>query len=745
MSFNDDLIQKIDTLIDIAHSNGRTTLYEFEVYQILSTIGLKVPVFRHITSADEVTSDLLSVFANEIIIKIISPDISHKQKLGGVKKILNHDPLFVQFVLSEMKKEVLAHFKEEDKPKITGFIIVEYIQFREALGYEVMLGSKEDSAFGPVLTLTKGGDDAEFFAHHYDPANLLLPPVHYDTALKLANQLKISHKFKEIGHPEYLEYFADATAKLSDLATHYSFISKKTPRYIFKSMDINPIVITHDHRFVVLDGFAEFEPWEENGIQVPPIDLNNIDAFFHPQGIAVIGVSGDMAKYSLGRDVAVLLHNLKRDDLYLVNVKGGSIEIEDKEYSFYKSIKEIPHQVDLVVFAVPAQFTIDFFAEMKDFNIKCAILIAGIPPNIDYNDFAKELDKHVPKGVRIIGPNCMGVFYAPGPNEKGLNTLFMEQERLEIRYSDFSNTVLLTQSGALAVTEVDRLKDARIFKSIVSFGNKYDVKVTDLMAYFADQQTIDVIALYIEGFDPGEGRQFFQLAKKIDKPVIVYKSGRTEAGAKAAASHTASMSGDYEAFQAACDQSDVILANTIEDHYDYMKVFSLLTHKKITGFRTGGVLNAGFESTIAADEMKNLLLTELNQDTIDKIKKIDKYNIVNTSASLLDITPMADDKMYADYVEALLQDDNIDNVIVSVVPHPVTLKTTPDTCKDPDGIANLLVKLYKKYEKPMVISVNAGRYYEDFIAILEENDLPVYPDIRQTVKSLEKFITEKLG
>ncbi|MCG8569443.1 MAG: acetate--CoA ligase family protein [Spirochaetes bacterium] len=741
MALSKENIAEIDSIMDRAYSENRNTLYEFEVYEILNSIGLEVPKFSYVRSIGEVTEELLSEYGNEIIIKIVSSEISHKQKLGGVKKVANNDPLFIQFVLSRMQEEVLSHFPENEKPKLDGFLIVECIQFREALGYEVLFGFKEDTGFGPVLTVTKGGDDAEFFAKYYDPANLLIPPISLEMGTKLANQLKIRHKFKQVGHPEYMDMMAEAIAKVSELATHYSFIAKEKPSYLFTSMDINPMVFTKDHRFLVLDGFAEFIKTEDSTNQLPDVNTKNIDAFFNPKGIAVIGVSGDTSKYSLGRDVAQLLHDLDRDDLYLVNNKGGNLTLGDKNYTFYESVQDIKENVDLVVYTAPAKFTLSFFDELKSTSVKSVILISGIPAEIKYTEFAQQLDKHVPEGVRVIGPNCMGVFYAPGEDHLGLNTLFIEQKRLEIGYNQLSNTVLLTQSGALAVTEIDKLKYAKIFKSIVSFGNKYDVKISDLMAYFNEVPHVDVISLYIEGFDPGEGRQFFQLAGKINKPIIAYKSGRTEAGAKAAASHTASMTGDYEVFKAACQQSGVILAEDIEDHYDYLKVFSKMAKKKPKGLRVAGVVNAGFEATVGADAMNNLKQAVLSESTIGKIKEIDKYGLVDFHTSFLDITPMADDRMYAGFTEAVLEDENVDCVFVAIVPHTVTLKTIPETCHDLDSLANLLVELNKKSDKPIVVSVNAGRYYQEFMTILEENGIPVYSDIRQAIKSLDAFAT----
>ena len=745
MKFSDKVIGNINEVFRAACEDGRNSLYEFEVYRILNEIGLEVPKFSFIRTAEEVDSKLLKGFGPDMVVKIVSPQIAHKQKLGGVKKVKSHDPLFVQFVLSKMKEEVLSHFPEEEKPLIEGFLLVEFLPHTQAIGYEVLIGFKEDPAFGPVLTLSKGGDDAEFFAKYYDAANLFLPPLSYEDGLKMVNTLNIRHKFKATGHPEYLEYMAKATSLLSSLAYCYSFIAEEKPEYIIKAVDVNPFVISEDSRFVAIDGFAEFLPSAEDAKSLPQVNTGNLEGFFRPRGIAVIGVSADMDKYSLGREIALLLHDLGRKDLYFVNSRGGTINFGGTEYPLYRSLQDIPSRVDLAVYAAPAQFTVDFIKSLAPDALKALILISGIPSNIKYSEFAKQLDETKPADLRIIGPNCMGVYFAPDALGKGLNTLFIEEKRLELKHSAFSNTVLLTQSGALAVTAIDKLQNTRVFKSVVSFGNKYDVKITDLMSYFAQEESIDLISLYIEGLDAGEGRQFFQLAQKISKPIIAYKAGRTEAGAKAAASHTASMSGSYDVFKAACMQSGVILVENIDDHYDYVKIFSLLAHKIPSGNRVAGVVNAGFESAVGADELNNLKQAQLGPETIEKLNRINKYGLVDVSSPFLDITPMADDRMYADFVEVVLQDENVDCVFVAIVPHSNSLKTLPEQCQDPESLANLLVKLGKKYGKPMVVSVNAGRYYQDFVSIMETNGLPVFSDIRSAIKSLDAFVTYHLG
>lgn len=738
MNISLEAVRRIDSIFDSAFSKGRKTLYEHEVYMALDSIGLDIPKFVFINNSNELTEKMLEKFGHDIVVKIISSDISHKQKLGGVKVVQNHETLYIKYVLDNMKKEVLSHF--EQKPEIVGFLIVEFIPHTQSIGYEVLIGSKNNPSFGPVLTFTKGGDDAEFFAKYYDPANLFLPPFSYDKALKLVKGLNISHKFRSIGHEEYLELMAKAASLLSSLAYYYSNASNSKTKYIIKALDINPFVITKDNRFIAVDGFAEFEKVDNSTQVINKTNIENIEPFFNPKGIAVIGVSANEEKYSMGREIAKLLHDLSREDIYLVNIKGGKTIIGNKEYKLYKSIDDIPVAVELAVYVAKAKYVFSFFENMKINIPKSVILIPGIPSHMDYSYFKKNLSQVIKKGVRVIGPNCMGVFYGKDDDNKGVDTLFIDEKKLELNSSKDSNTVLLTQSGGVAITLIDKFSHLKIFKAIVSFGNKYDVKIVDLIKYFSNATNISNIALYVEGFDKGEGRKFFELAKELNKPIIIYKSGKTHAGAKAAASHTAAMTGDYDVFKAVCKQAGVILIEDIKTYYDCIKAFSLLSNKKPIGRKVAGVVNAGFEATVAADELGNLELAILSEETNNKLKEFNYHGLIDTSSSIIDVTPMTDDVLYARYIETIIQDDSVDAMFVSIVPHADELRTLPNACYEKDSLANLLVNITKKYNKPIVVSVNAGKFYREFISIMEEGGIAVYGDIKSSVKALDTFV-----
>ena len=139
-----------------AFASGRQVLFEHEVYALLDTVGIKTPKYCFIRHEDTITKNLLMAFGREVVIKVVSPDIAHKGKLGGVRRIFSHDELFVKYAVSEMRKTVLSHFDAENAPRIEGFLIIEAVDFKQSLGYEIMLGMTMDRDFGPVMSFSKG-------------------------------------------------------------------------------------------------------------------------------------------------------------------------------------------------------------------------------------------------------------------------------------------------------------------------------------------------------------------------------------------------------------------------------------------------------------------------------------------------------------------------------------------------------------------------------------------------------------
>lgn len=728
----------MDRMFQNAYAEGRNTLYEHEVYDMLSAIGIDVPECVFVKDIREVSEETLARFKTPfLMIKMVSRDLAHNQRYGGVKKVSGKDPLFIQFVMTRMQEKVLSYFPEGGKPQVDGFLIIEFIKFTQSLGNEIMIGLQDDLAFGSVTMLTKGGDDAEFFAKYYDAANLILSPISYQDAFELSKNLKIKHKYEETGHSDYIDKLAKAVSAISQLGYDYSLISPKLPQFHLKVLDVNPLVFSEDGRFTAVDGYAEFAKVGTESLYNKYPDTANLDKFFKPKGIAIFGVSSDPEKYSMARVIVTLFTDLGRDDVYCVNPKGGSTQIAGRNFPLYTGFEEIPDNVDLIVYAAPAKNTLKFLESIPE--DRAIILISGIPPEIDYSEFMRAT-KNRRAGIRIVGPNCMGVFNAPADGKPGVNTLFINESKLRISHSPASNLALLTQSGAMGISLIERTQHSKIIRSIVSFGNKADVNIPDLLSYFEGEQNIDVISLYIEGINEHEGRQFFELSSKSEKPIIVYKSGRTQAGAKAAASHTASMSGSYDVFKAACGQAGCILTEELDDFYNFTKAFSMLSTKKVQGKRVAGVVNAGLDATMGADTIYFLEQTTFAEATQLKIRELNTQGLVDINTSFLDVTPMTDDIAFAGYVKAAVADENVDCMFVAIVPHIENLKTVESDYMDPDAICVLLANIAKNTNKPIVVSVNTGNHYQHIVAYLEEQGIPVYPNIHAAIRSLDAYV-----
>lgn len=737
MVLQSHIAERIDKIFKGALEDGRTVLHEYEVYKMLKCVGLETPHCVVVRNEKEVDEELIKRFHGKMVVKVVSRDLAHKQKFGGVKVLETNDFLYVRYVISAMEKEIYSHFDKEHRPHIDGYMIAEFVSFKQGLGFEILFGAREDMSFGPILTVSKGGDDAEFFAKYYDPANLFLSPLSREEAKISMHSLRIRHKYAQIGRPFYTDMISETLLKISDLLETYSFISPRKTKYHIKALDINPVVFTSDDRFAVVDGYADFVQVEADE-SVTKADAKGLAGFFKPDGVAVIGVSSQSNKYSMGRNIAKLMIDMGREDVYLVNTKGGTSTICGKEYPLYKSISDIPDHIDLYVYTAPAKYMLDFIPQVP--SDKCVILISGIPSETKYEEFLSRLSSLKKPGVRIVGPNCMGVFHSPNKKGEGVDSLFIDSERMPMKWGENSNTALFSQSGGMAITCLDSLHSYGLFRAIVSFGNRADVGIPELMAHFENEKDVDIIAMYMEGLSRGEGRQFFDLAKHSKKPIIIFKSGRTEAGAKAAASHTAAMSGSYEVFKAACSQARVVLVEEIDEFYDTIRAFSLLWKKRFRGNRVAGVVNAGFESTAGADNLDYLQPAKYSEKTIEKLYALNTHGLVNVPAPFLDVTPMTDDALFEQFLVALMEDENVDCVFAAIIPHVENLMSTDEVCERPESIANRIINVFNKYDKPMVVTVNAGQQFNKFVHVIEEAGVPVFKDIRSATRELERIV-----
>ncbi|MGD9366466.1 MAG: acetate--CoA ligase family protein [Desulfobacteraceae bacterium] len=740
---SDQAIAVAAQTLHLAFSQGRRMLFEHEVYTILSAMGLTVPMHVVVTSRDQITDALLSSFSGKkIVLKVIAEEISHKERMGGVKVV----PKATQAVLAaydRMAREFGNHGK-----KVRGILLVQWIRYSRELGNEALLGFRESETFGPVISLSKGGADAEHFATHFSPPNLILAPIDEQWARALLESTHIYQKYVGRGLSRYVDRMVDAAVQFSGLALAFSNFFESRTEFVITEFEVNPFVFTPDSRFVALDGLARFEKRNISRVAVSTQPKETIRPFFEPRGIAVVGVSlADKTKPG-----HIIFHNLiqmNRDDVYAVNPKGGEFEVGHRTLPVYKSIDAIEDRVDLAIITVPAAAALDVVQDCANKGVKAVILIPGGFSEVDRHRDVEEkiLALARSRGFRVMGPNCLGIIYAGNEKSQGINSFFVLEEKFSIKFEKETRVALLTQSGALGIIEIENLKNAISPKAIVSYGNQLDVDPCDLVEFFQDDPMVDVIGCYIEGFKPYAGRRFFDIAGRSRKPVIVYKAGRTKEGRKATQSHTASIAGEYEVAKAAMKQAGLIVADTMIDHGDLLKTFALLNGFHVNGNRLAVIANAGYEKTIAADNLGHLQPAEFDDATTTKLKEILPPMVLPDP--LLDLTPMADDATFEGCIQTVLASDAVDALLVSIVPQSALLNTTDEEIEqNPNNIAARIIRLVHRYKKPAVVSVNVvsgtDAVYNNLGKTLDGGGVPTFLTANRAMVCLNAFVRYRM-
>lgn len=732
--------KKVEIVLDNAYKAGRTQLFEYEVYEILGIMGMRLPAHIIIRNEHDITNHTLSLFSsNRIVLKIISRDIAHKEKSGGVA-IVHKDLGFIKYSYSKMIEE----FKKNNVD-VEGVMLVEHIEYSKDLGNEILLGFRESETFGPVISFSKGGSDAVHFATHFSPPNIILPPINREWALALLSSAGIYEKYIDEGKSQYISSIVETQVKLSDLSINFSNFFSSTGKYVLKEFEMNPFVFDRDSNFVALDGYATFDKKDS---EVPPLlsipPRESLRPFFKPNGIAVIGVSRKDNNRP-GNIVISNLIDLERDDVYCVNIKGGETTIADRKFSLYKSIKDIKEHIDMAIITIGAAGALQTVKECADKKVKVIVLVSGGFSEVTKD---KKLEEDIlqicrKNNIRIMGPNCLGILYTGNEHDKGVTSFFIPEKKFKVNPANEKNVAILTQSGGMGMMEIYNLRNAISPSAIVSYGNQLDVDPADLIQYFEEDPTVDVIGLYIEGFKKAAGRNLFNVASRCTKPVVVYKAGRTEIGVLAAQSHTASISGEYAVTKAAMKQAGLIVADTMIDHGDFVKTFALLHDFQITGNKVAVIANAGYEKTYAADNMGDLQLATLKESTKAKLKE-QLPPIVNVE-TLLDLSPMVSDEQFTNCIEILLNAKEIDALCISIVPQAQVIHTTDEEIAAYEkNIAAQLVKLIHKYRKPVVISVNvtsgANAVYNKFGQVMDTGGVPTFLTAGRAMTCLNEFI-----
>jgi acetyl coenzyme A synthetase (ADP forming)-like protein len=389
----------------------------------------------------------------------------------------------------------------------------------------------------------------------------------------------------------------------------------------------------------------------------------SLKAFFSPASIAVVGASATRGK--IGSEV---LHNL-RDQGFTGRLTAIHPTLRRlATVPVYPRITSVPHPVDLAIVCVPAAAVAGVVDDCVTHGVKAIVIISAGFSEIGPEGAALEADivaRIRRAGVRLVGPNCMGLVNTD-PSVR-LNATFSPV------YPPAGRLAMSTQSGALGLAILDYARQHDIgLSTFVSIGNKADVSANDLLQYWAGDDRTDVILLYLESF--GNPRKFSQIARRLGrrKPIVALKSGRSAAGARAAASHTGALASSDTIVDALFRQAGVIRTHTIEEMFD---VARLLVHQPVPAGRRVAILtNAGGPGILAADacEAEGLSVPRLSDASAAALRAM-----LAREASVgnpIDMVASARADQYERALSVLLADEGIDAVLVIFIP-PLVTKT----------------------------------------------------------------------
>ncbi len=465
-----------------------------------------------------------------------------------------------------------------------------------------------------------------------------------------------------------------------------------------------------------------------------------LDYLFNPGSMAIAGVSADMARPSPAQWFLKSLINFGfKGRVYPLHPAGGEIY----GMKVYKNVQDIPGEVDYVVSAIPARFTPQLIEDCGTKGVKAVHLFTSGYGEIEA-EIGKQLEVEVLRiarrtGVRLIGPNCMGL-YCPA---SGLTFAgdYPDQHGFPVRPGPLG---LISQSGGNCIFCIREATVRGVFFSkAISYGNAVDLNECDLLEYMTDDPDTKLIAMYIEGVK--DGRRFMRALKRAVslKPVIINKAGNTETGARTCSSHTGAIAGSAGTWQGLLRQVGVTQVGSMSELVDISVAFARMPVP--AGRNVAVVGSGGGVGVQAADEITQagLHLPVLPSDIREKL-----HNIYGTEAGAIfrnpvDVPPLASKEMYIKAVQAIADSDQID-VIIMHFPFDLwalahrTILVAPFT--------EVVSELSQTIRKPLAIvlhycvSANARKLADEVQEKIVNLGLPVFPSIPRASQAINKYI-----
>lgn len=448
---------------------------------------------------------------------------------------------------------------------------------------------------------------------------------------------------------------------------------------------------------------------------------NSLDALFHPTSVALIGASTNPNKLS-----HIALRNLSKGQFRLYPVNPRDTEIMGLRC--YPSVIDIPGRVDMAIISLPAAATLEPMRECVQKGVGVVIVTAS--GFRESGPEGKKLEDALLESLRgsetrLLGPNTMGVFIP----SIGLDSMFIPVEKSP--RPGPGSIAMLSQSGAVSVAFLEKAEAAGIgISACIGLGNKSDIAENELVEYLAHDHSTKCIALYLESLS--SGREFFRLSRDVSrtKPLVVLKSGRTQAGTRAAQSHTGALASSSDSLvDGAFRQAGVVRVYDEEELADIAKALVSLDH--IDGERICVVASAGGFGVIGADYIESrehgvgLEMARLSDKTHDALRRVvpDFSSVSNP----VDLTAAVTDEMYDSVLTILQSDAGVDGIMMSLELQP------PNITK---GLIEIAERHSKARGAPIVVSAFGGDYTSEMLKEFERRGVPAYPTLWRAIRAL---------
>ena len=441
----------------------------------------------------------------------------------------------------------------------------------------------------------------------------------------------------------------------------------------------------------------------------------SLDKFFNAKSVAVIGASRKSG--TVGNSILANFKETFKGKIYPINPKAKKI----LGIPSFDSVTKIKGNIDLAVIAVPAKIVPLVLEECGEKKIPSAIIISSGFSEIGNTELEKTVQSVAKKqNIHLIGVNCLGIY---DPYSK-IDSLFLPSRKMGKPKK--GNIAFISQSGAVGSVVLDWIASEGFgISKFVSYGNATDIDEADLIEYLGNDKDTKVICAYIEGTK--DGKKLMRTAKKVSKkkPILVLKAGKTTAGSAAVSSHTGSMAGSDNVYDAAFRQSGMIRVSSVEEMFDFARVLSEQPVPKGNQILT--VTNGGGFGVLATDSIieNGLRLAELSDNSKTKIKKtLPSYARVHNP---LDLVGDADPHRYKIALDAIKRDKNVDAVLCITLFQTVSLEPK---------VVDYIIDFSKKSKKPIVVCSAGGPFVQKQRKGLEKAGIPSYETPARAAKAL---------